>query len=311
MRRTARLTLPTGEIKVTVIEFQSGSAVVRGWLRIPNGAGPHPLVILAHGLGGLKEWDIPAVADALVGSGIAALAFDYRNFGDSDGTPREEVDHCGQIEDFRSALTFASMRSEIDAERIGLWGTSLGGRNVLVVAALDQRVKCVFAQVPAIMNMRRWLHYGASLFSGGDVTRFHLDLAEDRRERAMGKEPRYVALELDPNQEYYERLLAFGEEELRNYKSRLTIRSFEPTVVHEIVHLMRLITPKPLRMVLTEQDVLYADQIEAFTAALEPKSLTVLPGHHYALYAQGKHRETTGLDKAVDTARAWFVEHLA
>ena len=102
------------------ISFESEGVTVRGWLRLPASAAPHPLVILAHGLGGLKEWDIPDVADALVKAGIAALAFDYRNFGDSDGAPREEVDHCGQIEDFRCALTFAGALPEIDAERIGL-----------------------------------------------------------------------------------------------------------------------------------------------------------------------------------------------
>jgi pimeloyl-ACP methyl ester carboxylesterase len=295
---------------VTEIEFQSDGVTLRGWLRIPADAGLHPLVILAHGLGGLKEWDIPAVADALIDADIAALAFDYRNFGDSDGMPREEVDHCGQIEDFKSAITFASTRPEIDIERVGLWGTSLGGRTVLAVAALDQRVKCVFAQVPAIMNMRRWQGYGASLF-GGDATRFRREVAEDRRDRAMGKEPRYVALEPGPDDEVYERLLAFGDEELRNYKSRLTLRSFEPSIAHEIAHLMSLISPKPLRMVLTEQDIQFTSQVAAFDAALEPKSLIVLPGHHYALYAQGKDQDTTGLDKAVDAARTWFVEHLA
>jgi len=275
---------------VTEIEFQSDGIVLRGWLRLPDGAGPHPLVILAHGLGGLKEWDIPAVAAALVGAGIAAMAFDYRNYGDSAGTPREEIDHCGQIEDFQSAITFASTRPEIDAERIGLWGTSLGGRNVLAVAALDQRVKCVFSQVPAILNLRRWLRYGAMFVSGGDVTRFHRDLAEDRRDRAVGKAPRYVSMEPGPNDEVRERLLAFGEAELRNYKDRITIRSFEPTVAHEVMHLMTLIAPKPLRMVVTEQDTLYAGQIEAFNAALEPKSLIVLPGHHCGLRAGKRPR---------------------
>ena len=132
------------------MEFTAGGVVLRGWLRTPDTAAPYPLVILAHGLGGLKEWTIPDVASALVDACIAAMAFDYRNFGDSDGLPREEIDHYGQIEDWQSAITFATILPEIDSERIGVWGTSLGGRNVLAVAALDPRVKCVLAQVPAI-----------------------------------------------------------------------------------------------------------------------------------------------------------------
>jgi len=104
----------------------------------------------AHGLGSLKEWTIPEVADVLNAAGIAAMAFDYRNFGDSDGQPREEVDHAGQIDDWRSALTFAITLPEIDPERIGLWGTNLGGRNVLAAGALDHRVRCICSQVPPL-----------------------------------------------------------------------------------------------------------------------------------------------------------------
>ena len=293
------------------IEFKSGSVVLRGWLRIPDGAGPHPLVILAHGMGGLKEWEIPAFASAFVAARIAAMTFDYRNFGDSDGTPREEVDHCGQVEDFQNAITLATTLPEIDHARIGLWGTSLGGRNVLAVAALDQRVKCVLAQVPGIFPEGFWLHHGASSCSGGDVAQFYRDLTDDRRDRALGKEPRYLVYQPDPSAEHYQRGLAMNEEELRNAKGRLTIRSFEPTLALDIVHLMTSISPKPMRMVLTERDVLLAGQMEAYNAALEPKSLIIFPGHHYDLYPQGKDRETTGRDKAIADARDWFVQQLA
>ena len=46
------------------VEFRSDGLTLRGWLRTPDSAEPHPLVILAHGLGGLKEWTIPDVASA-------------------------------------------------------------------------------------------------------------------------------------------------------------------------------------------------------------------------------------------------------
>lgn len=119
------------------IQYNVRDVTVRGWLQLPEGPGPHPVVILAHGFGGVKEWTIPELADTLVGVGIAAIAFDYRNFGDSDGCPREEVDHCGQIDDFLCAIAYASTVPELDPARIGLWGTSLGGRNVLAAAAID------------------------------------------------------------------------------------------------------------------------------------------------------------------------------
>jgi hypothetical protein len=62
------------------------------------------------------------VADALVDAGIAAMAFDYPKFGDNDGLAREEVSHCGRIEDRQRAISYATTLSEIHRERIGIWG---------------------------------------------------------------------------------------------------------------------------------------------------------------------------------------------
>lgn len=294
------------------VEFRSAGVVLRGWLRTPASAAPHPLVILAHGLGGLKEWTIPDVAAALVDVGIAAMAFDYRNFGDSDGQPRDEIDHCGQIEDWKSAVTFAATLPQIDSERIGVWGTSLGGRNVLALAALDRRVKCVLAQVPVINIL---LPPGGdpadigdlgAMVIGSDLDQFNQLLTQDRRDRALGKQPRYVEFgEADPSTDAGSYKATFGDEERRNDHARVTLRSFEQTLAHDIRHLMPLIAPTPLRMILADHDTTcpVAAALEAYASALEPKSLLVLPGHHYSLY-------TTWKDVAITAARDWFVRHL-
>src|SRR3546814_12490611 len=132
---------------------------------------------MAHGQGGLKEWpNIPSVSAVLCAAGIATLAFDYSNFGDSDGEPRDDVDFPGQIEDFQSALSFASTLKNIDSERIGIWGTSLGGRNVLLVAARDKRAKSVVSQVTGMGMTQEMLSY----FGGcvGTVSAFQKDLGD-------------------------------------------------------------------------------------------------------------------------------------
>src|SRR3546814_18142642 len=63
------------------------------------------------------------------------------------------------IEDFQSAISFASTLKNIDSERIGIWGTSLGGRNVLLVAARDKSGKCVVSQVPGMGLTPEMLSY--------------------------------------------------------------------------------------------------------------------------------------------------------
>jgi len=286
------------------IEFLSQGIALRGVLKTPEGDGPFPLVILAHGMGGLKEWNIPPVAAALVAAGIAAMSFDYRNFGDSDGAPREEVDHPGQVEDFRNAITFGAMLSEVDPVRIGLWGTSLGGRNVLAATALDARVKCVLSQVPALLNPSDALLAGAMAFTGGDVARFRRELAEERTNRAQGKAPRYFEFDnSDPTTEYHEHFSRFGEAELRNWKKRMTFSSYDPSLATDITPLLKLITPRPLLLLLTDKDYLFPGQMVAYQTLPEPKSLLILPGHHYALYT--RHKQL-----AIEIARDWFVRHL-
>ncbi|MHB1809773.1 MAG: alpha/beta hydrolase [Solirubrobacteraceae bacterium] len=286
------------------IEFASEERIaLRGWLRLPAGPGPHPLVIMAHGFGGLKEWTIPEAAEAFVAAGLGALAFDYRNFGDSDGTPREEVDHPGQIADWQSAITFATTLPEIDPRRIGLWGTSLGGRNVLIVGGLERRVRCIVAQVPAIDWADTVLHHQHNATQRQDLLR---RLEEDRRDRFLGAEPRYVENQTTPGTETATFFESLSVEQKRNWKARLTLRSYEPTVASSARPFMAMISPAPLRMILVEEDIITptALQLEAYQAALQPKSLVLLPGRHYDVYASPLK------ERAIEAAREWLVEHL-
>ena len=287
-------------------EFLSGEQVLlRGWLRLPEGDGPHPLVILAHGFGGLKEWTIPAVADAFVAAGFAALAFDYRNFGDSDGDPREEVDAPGQIVDWQSAITYATTLPEIDPGRIGIWGTSIGGKNVLIVAAFDRRVACVVAQVPAIDWGETVLLHQNNATQRGELL---AALDADRRNRFLGSEPEYVTKQVQPGTETATFFETLTEAEKRNWKGRLTLRSYEPTVASNARPFMHMIAPTPLLMIVAEHDVItpLAGQLDAYAAAREPKSLFYLRGgRHYDVYAPPVR------DVAIEAAAGWFRQHLS
>jgi uncharacterized protein len=286
------------------IEFRSEERVLlRGWLRLPEGEGPHPLVIMAHGFGGLKEWSIPVVADVFVEAGLAAMAFDYRNFGDSEGTPREEVDSPGQIEDWRSAVTYATTLEEVDPERIGIWGTSLGGKNVLIVAGLERRIRAVVAQVPAIDWADTVLHH-----QNNAVQRQELLAAidADRRARFLGAEPEYAQRQVAPGTETAYFFATLTESDKKNWKGRLTVRSYEPNVASNALPFMPMISPTPLLMILAEHDVItpLPGQLDAYAAAHEPKELFWLKGRHYDVYSPPLR------DAAAGAARDFFTGHL-
>lgn len=78
----------------------------------------------------------------------------------------------------------------IDSQKIGIWGTSLGRRDVLAVASFDRPVKAVVAQAPLI----KWTPALAARRAGfgDDLESFQREIAEDRKSRTLGKEPPYV-----------------------------------------------------------------------------------------------------------------------
>jgi dienelactone hydrolase len=137
-------------VERTKVRFDSGGAACVGYVYHPaGGGGPVPCVVVGTGFSGTQDTpSIRAVAQAFAEAGFAALTFDYRHFGESDGTPRQLVRVKGQHEDFHTAIRCARNHAGIDPERIALWGTSLGGGHVITVAADDPRLAAVVAQVP-------------------------------------------------------------------------------------------------------------------------------------------------------------------
>jgi len=105
------------------IEFDAEGVTLRGWFYRPDGArGPLPTVVMAHGFSATKEMYLDAFAERFAAAGLASLVFDNRNFGASDGHPRQEIDPWAQVRDYRHAITFARSLPDVDAARIGVWG---------------------------------------------------------------------------------------------------------------------------------------------------------------------------------------------
>ncbi|TLG15639.1 alpha/beta hydrolase [Nocardia cyriacigeorgica] len=132
------------------VTFASGGETCAGWLYEPHGAtsAPGPIIVLAHGLGGVKEMRLDAFAERFAAAGYRCLVFDYRHFGASSGEPRQLLDIGRQLEDWRSAIAYARSLEGVDPERVVIWGTSFGGGHVIRTAARDQRLAAVIAQCP-------------------------------------------------------------------------------------------------------------------------------------------------------------------
>lgn len=129
------------------INFFSEGSKIAAHLYLPSPISvPLPAIILCHGFAGVKELLLPSFARYFSERGYAALCFDYRGFGESEGERGRLVPEY-QIRDIQNAITYLQSREDIDGDKIGLWGSSFGGANAIVTAARDKRVKCLCVQL--------------------------------------------------------------------------------------------------------------------------------------------------------------------
>jgi hypothetical protein len=135
-----------------------------------------------------------------------------------------------------------------------------------------------------------------------NVDQFQQDLAEDHRNRVLGKEPRYISFVKPTGDEVKQSFLdQLNEEELRNYKGKLTLQSYQATTLTDVTPLVALIAPRPVCFILADQDFL-PGQMEAYDATREPKTLVEIEGHHFSPYMEQKTR-------AIEVAREFFQAH--
>lgn len=131
-----------------------------------------PTILLCHGWGGPKSHLSSTYGPYFCEAGFVCLTFDYRGWFESDSrliTPdkqpevdedgfmtvrakpvREVVDPLDQNRDIHNVLDYLVAEPVVDADKIGLWGSSFGGGHVIYVAGNDPRIKAVVSQVPGM-----------------------------------------------------------------------------------------------------------------------------------------------------------------
>lgn len=282
----------------TDLEFDVEGARLSGWFARPTEGGPHPTIVLTHGLSGIIDLGIDAYAEVFVAAGFACFAYDHRNWGRSGGFPRCESDPWRQVADMRDAISFVRTLPEVDADRVGIWGTSYAGGHVLTVAALDRRVACVVSQVPLISGKRTF----DAWVPRDKQARFLERLAADRDARARGVPPAttQAAVPGSETEGWVRQLDKDG-----CYVNRLTLRSFDLLRSYEPGAFIDAIAPTPLMMIVADHDTQTPTdwQLEAFEQAHEPKRLVRVDCRHYDVYSDR-------LAEAVEPARSWFQQHL-
>jgi pimeloyl-ACP methyl ester carboxylesterase len=143
------------------VRFTAGDAECAGRLFWPGGSnGRVPCVVMGTGLSCVRDQGLDAFAERFVDAGFAAVAFDYRHWGESGGEPRSLMDSARQREDFRAAISHVKSFEEIDSARIAAWGYSLGTGHVQSLAVDGVDVGAIVCVAPLINSRSSLLHSG-------------------------------------------------------------------------------------------------------------------------------------------------------
>ncbi len=301
-----------GTITRRDVEFNSEGTICRGWLYVARPGERRPTVVLAGGWCYVREIVMPSYAEAFAEAGINALVFDYRNLGASDGADRQHLDPWAQIRDYQNAVSFLERHEAVDPNRIGAWGISYSGGHVLILAAIDPRVKTIVSQIPVVdgyENMRR-VHGTMEYRSLWKL------ILEDRKLRyEEGKRlylPHAVA---DPNAEvsawpFPETVATFMEIKASHaplYQNRSSVESVDLLMQYDVGPFVKRIYNTPTMMIVAEGDdlTLWDLEIGAFNQVpTTKKKLHVIPHTtHMKLYS-----DQSKLKDAASLARDWFVE---
>ena len=286
-----------------VVYFDSDGYQLEALLYRPSGTEVAPIIVMGGGWCYVKELAQPRFAEAFVSAGMGALIFDYRNCGGSSGEPRQHLDPWGQIADYRNAITFAERLPWVDSKRIGAWGISYSGGHVLILAAIDSRVKAVCGVVPVVdgyENMR--LAHGTLGFR-----RLQEALLTARRERAETGE--VAVIDHQPLNEgdlatwpFPKSKRVFAELKATQapaYEGWTTTESTEALLSYSVFPFLPRLLGKPVLMVVAEGDDhthwdLAARAFDAIPGS--SKQMTVVPAsNHLTLYSdQEQQRRTAG-----------------
>ncbi len=169
------LLLPACAIRVprsVHVTILGASGTIEGALFLPEGAGPHPALVLLHdtGLDGRHEY--LQEARFFASCGVAALAYDKRGTGGSAGD-RDLSNFDFLAHDAVAAVEFLRRRPGIDSTRVGVWGRGQGGWIAPMAAAVDSEIAFVLLVSAPVVSPLDQLAYqrAEELIAGGGLAR--------------------------------------------------------------------------------------------------------------------------------------------
>jgi len=274
-----------------------------------SASGKTPGVVLGQGWAG-THFSIEKYGARFAERGLVAMVIDYRGWGSSDGFISQAQSSVGtgetdptrddkrttniksdvvlkrtrlipmkQVEDYRNAISYLQGEPGVDPDRIGIWGSSFAGGNVIVTAALDSRVKAIVGQVPAI--------------SGKDSPVGPVPLRGKLLEDAIKRARTGQGAEFETG---------FSARRMVDVETNQMVAEYRP------FSYLKGVGDRPVLLIPAEKDELINNKANAY-AAMEvlsgPKKLIEVPGiTHFEMYIN------EAFEISSNAAANWFREHL-
>ena len=242
-------------------------------------------IVLCHGYTGVKDLYLPDNARVLNEAGYMVMTFDYKGWGESAGV-RSRLAPYSRVADVQAAVTFLGTLPEVDANRLGIYGTSYGGATVVWVGAVDPRVTCIVSVV-GIGHGARWMRSVRRPDEWYDL----LDRArEDRCQRALTGESAFVERNeiLLPDRQSAA-LAAAARRHNPAAVNTIPLEYVDDTLGFNPEWVVDKIAPRPILFITTDNDRLVPpeESEHLYAQAGEPKKLVVLKGYgHYEVYVE-------------------------
>jgi dienelactone hydrolase len=289
--------VPPDDVAVRKVDIYSEGTRMTGYvftLKSTPATAKLPAIIMAHGWGGVQA-ALARDAAEFAQEGYFVLTFDYRGWGESDSRVvlvepapdpqqvkftaelraiREVVDPLDMAADWQNAIHWVHGEPQVDTDRIGLWGSSMGGSYVVYAAAHDPRVKAVHSQVTGGLKGSLWTARAETFAEATQRARGELGYPEPSAQVYPG---------------------------LRGAPISSRFAHYNP--LDDITDVSNV----AFQFVLTEHEQ-YLNNDEHAIAAYKryqgPKNLVVLPGQsHYDIYGSARVQ-------AHELARQWFDKYL-
>lgn len=281
------------------VTFSSGSLTLSGVLHLPPDHRPgmrHPAFLVLHGFGSNKSsGNCVKPARMLAEWGYAALRFDFRGCGESEGESAHII--ClEQVEDTKAAVTYLAGRAEIEPDRIGVAGSSFGAAVAVYSGGVDPRIAAVISSGGWGDGETKFRRQHASAAAWQRFTRM---MEEGRRARAEGRQlmvPRYDIVPIP--------------EHLRSHLAQQSIMEFPFDTVDSMFNfrandVVSAMAPRPLLLLHSSNDSVTPTEqsIAIFQHAGQPTDLHLFAETDHFMFTEDNPRVITVI-------RAWLDHYL-